>query len=272
MSKYLWECCPCGLHSVISRLLAGGSLGFRIVPLLLHGSQITDSIFVVLLFRSCFPCHTNLWGDTMLSSLLVRFRCLWTDQLITGRAGFWCVFWVFLSVLVGFGFLLFAPLSYTVTAQWIMYWSYSVPFCMYIVVMTDVAIALIRWICKLQLSFRLDDLARAIWRWTEKKMWTRAKVKPKTETALRVTSDSFRNKVSCQQVCCTTASEEWKPLPLPSCKKCRRTLVYLKKGWRRDACKSWWQTPYRCTAVLSVSFDVKDCPRGGSLSRIRRPE
>ena len=82
---------------------------------------------------------------------------------------FLCVFWVFLSVLVGFGFLLFAPLSYTVTAQWIMYWSYSVPFCMYIVVMTDVAIALIRWICKLQLSFRLDDLARAIWRWTEKK-------------------------------------------------------------------------------------------------------
>ena len=92
----------------------------------------------------------------MVSSLLVRFRCPWTDQLIAGLAGFWCVFWVFLFVLVGFGFLLFAFLSCTVTAQWIIYRSYSVPFCMHIVVMTDVATALIRWICKMQLSFRLD--------------------------------------------------------------------------------------------------------------------
>ena len=32
--------CPCGLHSVISRLLAGGAL-VSALPLLLHGSQIT---------------------------------------------------------------------------------------------------------------------------------------------------------------------------------------------------------------------------------------
>ena len=103
-------------------------------------------------FALVFFCHTNPWGDTMISSLLVRFRCVWTDQLITDRAGFWCAFvcfvwfWVFVvcfSVLHG-------------DTQWIMYRSNSVLFCMHIVVMTDVATALIRWICKMQLSFRLD--------------------------------------------------------------------------------------------------------------------
>ena len=50
----LWECCPCGLHSVISRLLAEG-LGFRIVHhLLLPGSQIVVWHFVVCCFA--FVC------------------------------------------------------------------------------------------------------------------------------------------------------------------------------------------------------------------------
>ena len=102
VSKYLWECCPRGLHSVISRLLAGGSLGFRIVPLLLPGSQITVWHFVVLfslLFSFAIPipeviqCYHLFW--------YVSDACELTDQLITGRAGFWCVFvcfvwfWVF---------------------------------------------------------------------------------------------------------------------------------------------------------------------------------
>ena len=156
VSKYLWECCPCGLHSVISRLLAVGSLGFRTVPLLLPGSDYCMAFLWCCLCALVLLCHTNPWGDTMLSSLLVRFICLWTDQLITGRAGFWCVVWVFVCVLCGFWFLLFALLFCTVTAQWIMYRSNSVLFCMHIVVMTDVATALIRWICKMQLSFRLD--------------------------------------------------------------------------------------------------------------------
>ena len=60
------------------------------------------------------------------------------------------------SYFVCFCFLSFAFLVCTVTARWIMYRSYSVLFCMHIVVMTDVATALIRWICKMQLSFRLD--------------------------------------------------------------------------------------------------------------------
>ena len=53
------ECCPCGLHSVISRLLAGGSLGFRIVHLLLPGSQIVVWHFVVCCFAFVLHCHTN---------------------------------------------------------------------------------------------------------------------------------------------------------------------------------------------------------------------
>ena len=100
--------CPCGLHSVISRLLAGGALVCALCLCCFMVHRLLHSIFVDLLFRSCFLCHTNPWGDTILSSLLVRFRCPWTDQLITGRAVFGCFFWVFLFVWVGFGFLLFA--------------------------------------------------------------------------------------------------------------------------------------------------------------------
>ena len=57
------------------RGLAGGSLGFRIVLLLLPGSQIAVWHFVIcclLLFY--FAIHTYRRGDTMLFSLLIRFR------------------------------------------------------------------------------------------------------------------------------------------------------------------------------------------------------
>ena len=64
------------------------------------------------------------------------------------------LFWLFLFVLVGFGFLLFAFLSCTVTGQW-MFDPFKFPF-VCIVIMTDVATALIRWICKMQLSSWLD--------------------------------------------------------------------------------------------------------------------
>ena len=66
VSMYLWECCPCGLHSVISRLLAGGSLGFRIVPLFTDHC-VAPLRFVVSLLISL---RYQSWGDTMLSSLL----------------------------------------------------------------------------------------------------------------------------------------------------------------------------------------------------------
>ena len=77
------------------------------------------------------------------------------DNIFTAELSVCKITGVF-ACFVWFCFLLFAFLVCTVTAQWIMYWSNSVLFCMHIVVMTDVAAALIRWICKMQLSFRLD--------------------------------------------------------------------------------------------------------------------
>ena len=154
----LWEFCPCGLHSVISRLLAGGSLGFRVVPLLLHGSQITDGIFAVLLFRSCFPLpyQSLRWYNVIISSCMFQMPVNWSAD--HRPCWFFVLFfdaWVF-GVLFSLVFLVFALLVCTLTDQWIVYRSYSVLFHWHIVVMIDVVTALIRWICKMHLSFRLD--------------------------------------------------------------------------------------------------------------------
>ena len=54
--------------------------------------------------------NPNPWGDTMLSSLLVRFRCLWTDQLTTGHAGFSCCFLVLVCWCVVFLVFVVCPL------------------------------------------------------------------------------------------------------------------------------------------------------------------
>ena len=120
---------------------------------------------MALLWSFCFVvCFTVAipipwWYNVII--FLVQCKCLWTDQLITDRAVLWFLFWVVLFVwfLVWFAlflFSLFAFLYCTVTAQWIMYRSNSVLFCLHIVDRTDVATDLIRWICKMQLSFRLD--------------------------------------------------------------------------------------------------------------------
>ena len=91
---------------------------------------------------------------TMLSSLLIRFRLLWTDQLIIGRAVFGVVFGLFVFLLLLFVLLLCAGcVSSHGDSKWIMYWSlFSSTFdahCQY----EDVAIALIRWICQSATSF-----------------------------------------------------------------------------------------------------------------------
>ena len=92
----------------------------------------------------------------MLSSLLVRFRCLWTDQLITGRAGFWCVF-LGVSVCFGWFWVFVVCFSFLHGDSSMDYVSILFSSLLYaFVVMTDVATALIRWICKMQSSFRLD--------------------------------------------------------------------------------------------------------------------
>ena len=136
--SYPWICehvarAACTLWSRGSWL--GGSLGFRIVYLLLPGSQIVVWHFVVCCFAFVLHCHTNPWGDTMLSSLRASSNCPWTDQLTTSRAGFcFCVcfvlfaFWCFclFCLVLGFGVCF---LSCTVTAEWIMYRSNSVLFC-----------------------------------------------------------------------------------------------------------------------------------------------
>ena len=99
----------CGLHSVISRLLAGGALVSTLCFCCFLAHRFLYGILVFLLFRFVFVCHTNL-GDTMLSSPLVR-QMSGTDQLITGRAGLWCLFWFgcfcWLCVFLGFCCLFF---------------------------------------------------------------------------------------------------------------------------------------------------------------------
>jgi hypothetical protein len=77
----------------------------------------------------------------------------------------------FLSVLFAFGFFVFAFLPCTVTAQWIMYRSNSV-LLSHIAIMTNVATELNEFAqCNCLFGF-INDLARAIWRWTEKRCKT----------------------------------------------------------------------------------------------------
>ena len=127
------------------------------VPLLLHGSQINAWHFcgfvVPLLFSFAIPIPEVIQCYHLF--LYVSDACeliSWPPAVLVFRVVFWCLcVWC-----VVFSFLLFALLFCTVTAQWIMYRSCSVLFRRHIVVMIDVATALIRWICKMQLSFRLD--------------------------------------------------------------------------------------------------------------------
>ena len=98
VSMNLWECCLClcDLHSVISRLL--GEPWFPHCAFV--ASWLTDCC--------CFALVSFVIDCVMLSSLLARFSCLWTDQLTTSRAGFWCVFWMFVVLWFVFCFCLFA--------------------------------------------------------------------------------------------------------------------------------------------------------------------
>ena len=93
----------------------------------------------------------------MLSSILVlQMPPNWSADhqpcflLLVGFALFCCVLCLVLCVCFVAGLFLHG------VSQCIVYWSISVLFCMHIVVATDVATALIRWICKRQLYFRLD--------------------------------------------------------------------------------------------------------------------
>ena len=142
-----------------SRRLHLLSLGFRIVHLLLPGSQISVWHLYVLLFRFCYLCHTNPLGDTMISSILYsKMPTNWSaDHRPCSSLACLCCFCFFLVLLcLVFCVCFVAVLLLHGVSQWIVYWSSSVLFCMHIVVTTDVAAALTRLICKMQLSFRLD--------------------------------------------------------------------------------------------------------------------
>ena len=95
--------------------------------------------------------------------LLNTFQFLLTDQLADHHravvvfclVGFCFGFCVFVCLLVPLLSLLVSLLVYTVTALWIMYRSTQAPFdahCRH----DDVATALIRGICKVQLAVRID--------------------------------------------------------------------------------------------------------------------
>ena len=123
-------------------------------------SQIVVWHFVVCCFAFVLHCHTNPWGDTI-SSLLAFSNCLWTDQLTTGPAGFcFCsglcclLFGVFVFFVC---FLCFLWLLFALHGDSMDYVSIQFSSLLYhIVIMFNVATALIRWICTMQLSFRLD--------------------------------------------------------------------------------------------------------------------
>ena len=119
------------IFSVISRLLAGGSLGFRIVLLLLPGLQISVwhcCGLVVRLFAEPLP-HQSL-GDTMLSSfsyIADAYELIsWSPAVLFFGFCFVFFFVWFFGVFCFVVVFAVCFLSYTVTAQWTMYRSNSV--------------------------------------------------------------------------------------------------------------------------------------------------
>ena len=145
-----------------------------------------DSIllaFPMNLWVKMLPARLTLWFTlpyqslrcTMLSSLLAFSNCLWTDQLTTGRAGFCFCFW----------FVLFAFWCFCLFCLFLGLWCLlfvlhgdssmdcvSIQFSSllsHIAIMTNVATELNEFAqCNCLFGF-INDLARAIWRWTEKR-------------------------------------------------------------------------------------------------------
>ena len=138
---------------MISRLLAGGSLGFRIVLLLIPGSQISVwhscglSVFVVcftswhrykaiIFLVHCKDYELISWPPAVLSCFLLC--CL---LFVLAR------FVLFLFSLSAFLFLHGDSTMDYVSIQSVLFWLHTVD-------RTEVATDLIRWICQMQLYFR----------------------------------------------------------------------------------------------------------------------
>ena len=109
-------CCPCGLHCVISGLLAGGSPGFRAVLCWFPISQSSCMAAFVIVCRFClvlFDRHSNPEDDTMDDTMLSPFFKLptsWTDQLITQPSLFVCCVLLVCLVLGCFALVFFPVL------------------------------------------------------------------------------------------------------------------------------------------------------------------
>ena len=138
-----------------ARLLAGGSLGFRIVLCCFSSSQIAVWVFFVICVCLVDVCHTNLMGDTMSSFFLIRFNsvaCLCLCRVLWGFCCGFCVLCVFgcCFCFCWFSFALHVDSSMDYVSI-----PFSSPFdahCRH----DDVATALIRCLCKMHLAFRLD--------------------------------------------------------------------------------------------------------------------
>ena len=144
---------PVRLHFVISRLLAGGSLGFRIVLLLIPGSQISVwhscglSVFVVC-FTSAIPIPW--WYKAIIFLVHCKDYELisWPPTVLSCFLLFVLVcFVLFLFSLSAFLFLHGDSTMDYVSIQSILFWLHTVD-------RTEIATDLIRWICKMQLYFR----------------------------------------------------------------------------------------------------------------------
>ena len=112
--------------------------------------------------RYCFtlPYQSLRWYNVIISSCIFQLSMNWSADhrpcwfLFLFLVCVFC-FLVFLPVLFVFGFSVFA----FCLARWQLNGLWSIQFSSllsHIVIMTNVATALIRWICTMQLSFRLD--------------------------------------------------------------------------------------------------------------------
>ena len=159
VSMNLWAWCPCGCT-----LWSRGGCG---EPWFLHcasvASWLTDCCMALccLMFRFCFtlPYQSLRWYNVIISSCIFQLSMNWSADhqpcwfLSLCLVGVVC-FLVFF-VLVCFWVLVLA----SCIARWqpMDYLSIQFSSLLYhIVIMDNVATALIRWICTMQLSFRLD--------------------------------------------------------------------------------------------------------------------
>ena len=157
-SMNLWECCPCGQHSVISRLLAPVS-ALCICCFLAHRFLYGTLWFVVsLLFYIAIPIPEVI----QCYHLFLHFPIV--HELISWPAAVLVLFLFLVCVFCFLVFCLFCLVLGFLCLLFVLHGDSSMDYVSiqfssllsHIVIMANVSTALIRWICTMQLSFRLD--------------------------------------------------------------------------------------------------------------------